>query len=139
MSAIVPLPAPFSDERGLIQNLVDVTLGSALVIVSKKGAVRANHYHKTDFHYSWLQSGKMIYAHRPVGSKEPPAQWVITPGQVFHSPPMHEHVMVFLEDSVLFVVARNNRKSADYESDTVRIPPLPVPEEAPPRASAQQP
>jgi len=126
MSAIVPLPAPFSDERGTLQNLVDLPLGSALVIVSKKGAVRANHYHKTDFHYSWLQSGKMIYAHRPVGSQEPPSQWVITPGQLFYSPPMHEHAMLFLEDSVLFVVARNNRKSADYESDTVRIPPLPV-------------
>ncbi len=126
MSALVPLPSPFSDDRGTIQNLVDTALGSALVIVSKKGAVRANHYHKTDFHYSWLQSGRMIYAHRPQGSAEPPSQWVITPGQLFYTPPLHEHAMVFLEDSVLFVVARNNRKSADYESDTIRIPPLPV-------------
>ena len=126
MPAIVPLPAPFNDDRGTIQNLVDLPLGSASVIRSKKGAVRANHYHKSDFHYSWLQSGKMIYAHRPVGSKELPEQWVIQPGQLFYSPPMHEHVMVFLEDPVLFVVARNNRKSASYESDTIRIPPLPV-------------
>lgn len=126
MSAFVPLPTPFKDDRGVIQNLVDMTLGSALVIHSTKGAIRANHYHKTDFHYSWLHSGKMIYAHRPAGSTQPPEQWIITPGQLFYSPPMHEHVMVFLEDSVLFVVARNNRKSADYESDTVRIPPLTV-------------
>lgn len=123
-SAVVPLPAPFNDDRGTIQNLVDLPLGSALVILSKKGAVRANHYHKTDFHYSWLQSGRMIYAHRPVGNKEPPRQWVIGPGQLFYTPPMHDHVMQFLEDSVLFVVARNIRASADYESDTVRIPPL---------------
>ena len=124
MSAIVPLPTPFNDDRGTIQNLVDLALGSALVIVSKKGAVRANHYHKTDFHYSWLQSGKMIYAHRPTSSKETPPQWVIRPGQLFYTPPMHDHVMQFLEDSVLFVVARNIRTSADYESDTIRIPPL---------------
>lgn len=124
MSALVPLPTPFKDDRGTIQNLVDTELGSALVILSKKGAVRANHYHKSDFHYSWLQSGKMLYAHRPVGSKEAPAQWVIGPGQLFYTPPMHEHVMEFLEDSVLFVVARNIRTSADYESDTIRIPPL---------------
>ena len=124
MSALVPLPTPFNDDRGTIQNLVDLPLGSALVILSKKGAVRANHYHKSDFHYSWLQSGKMIYAHRPVGSEEAPEQWVIGPGQLFYTPPMHEHVMQFLEDSVLFVVARNIRASADYESDTTRIPPL---------------
>ncbi len=121
---LVPLPTPFHDDRGTIQNLVDLPLGSALVILSKKGAIRANHYHKTDFHYSWLQSGRMLYAHRPSGSKEPPQQWVIGPGQLFYTPPMHDHVMQFLEDSVLFVVARNIRTSADYESDTVRIPPL---------------
>lgn len=126
MDAIVPVPTPFNDDRGTIQNLVDLALGSASVIVSKKGAVRANHYHKTDFHYCWLQSGKMIYGHRPVGSTELPRQWTIRPGQLFYSPPMHEHVMVFLEDSVLFVVARNSRTSENYEADTVRIPPMPV-------------
>lgn len=126
MSIIVPVPQPFKDDRGVIQNLVDIPLGSALVIESKKGAVRANHYHKTDFHYCWLQSGKMIYAERPVGSKEAPAQKIITPGQLFYSAPMHEHVMIFLEDSLLFIVARNSRGSADYEADTVRIDPLAV-------------
>ena len=124
MPAIIQPPKPFIDDRGTIQNLVDLPLGSALVILSKKGAVRANHYHKTDFHYSWLQSGKMLYAHRPAGSEEAPQQWVIQPGQLFYTPPMHDHVMQFLEDSVLFVVARNIRTSADYESDTIRIPPL---------------
>ena len=126
MNTLVPLPTPFNDDRGTLQNLVDLPLGSALVILSRKGAVRANHYHKSDFHYSWLQSGKMVYAHRPAGSAEPPQQWVIGPGQLFYTPPMHEHVMRFLEDSVLFVVARNSRTSADYESDTIRIPPLEV-------------
>ncbi len=126
MSAIIPVPTPFNDDRGTIQNLVDLQLGSASVIVSKPGAVRANHYHKTDFHYCWLQLGKLVYGHRPVGSKEPPQQWTIKPGQLFYSPPMHEHVMVFLEDSVLFVVARNSRTSENYEADTVRIMPMQV-------------
>ena len=123
---VVQLPAPFRDDRGMIQNLVDLPLGSALVIHSKKGAVRGNHYHKTDFHYAWLHSGRMIYAHRPVGSTEAPQQWIITPGTLFYSPPMFEHVMVFTEDSVLFVVARNDRHAPDYEADIVRIPPMKV-------------
>lgn len=119
-------PVPFVDERGEIQNLIEAPLGSAVVIRSVKGAVRANHYHKTDYHYCWLQKGGLIYAHRPVGSTAKPEQWTIKPGQIFYSPPMVEHVMVFTEESVFFVFARNNRNTADYESDIVRIPGLPV-------------
>lgn len=126
-SVIVPQRQPFVDERGEIRNLIDAPLTSAAVITSVKGATRGNHYHKTDYHYCWLQSGGMIYAHRPAGSLEPPTQWVIAPGQMFYTPPMYEHVMCFTEPSVLFVVARNNREMEHYEADTVRVPPLEVP------------
>ena len=123
---IVPLRPPFVDERGDIHNLLDTALGSVAVIRSVKGAVRGNHYHKTDFHYCWLQRGKMVYAHRPVGETAAPRQWVIAPGQMFYTPPMHEHVMRFTEESVLFVFARNNRQMANYEADTTRVSPLTV-------------
>ena len=123
---IVPLRPPFVDDRGEIHNLLDMALGSVAVIRSVKGAVRGNHYHKTDFHYCWLQSGKMVYAHRPVGETAAPRQWVIAPGQMFYTPPMHEHVMRFTEESVLFVFARNNRQMANYEADTTRVSPLTV-------------
>ena len=121
---IVPPRPPFIDARGEIRNLIDAPFTSAAVIRSVKGAVRANHYHKTDYHYSWLQSGGLIYYHRPVGDSNPPQQWVISPGQIFYTPPMYEHTMQFTEESVLFVCARNNREMAHYEADTVRIGPL---------------
>jgi dTDP-4-dehydrorhamnose 3,5-epimerase-like enzyme len=124
--ALAPLPNPFTDDRGTIQNLVDQPLGSALVIRSKKGAVRGNHYHKTDFHFCWLEKGEMIYAHRPVGNTSAPQTWVIRPGQLFYSPPNFEHVMVFTQDSVMFVVAKNDRNSENYEEDTVRVDPIPA-------------
>ena len=117
---------PFVDERGEILNLLDVPVTSIAVITSKKGAVRANHYHKTDYHYCWLQRGGLIYAHRPVGDTAAPKRWTIKPGQIFYTPVMYEHVMVFTEDSVMFAFAKNNRESANYEADTVRIDPLPV-------------
>lgn len=120
----MPLRPPFLDERGAIQNLVDAPFTSAAVIRSVKGAVRGNHYHKTDYHYCWLQRGEMIYAHRPVGDPHPPQRRVITAGQLFYTPPMHEHAMHFTEDSVMLVFAKNNREMAHYEADTVRVPPL---------------
>jgi len=119
---------PFVDGRGEILNILDVPVTSIARITSKKGAVRANHYHKTDTHYCWLERGGLIYAHRPVGDTGAPKQWVIQPGQIFYTPAMHEHVMVFTEDSVMYAYARNNRESANYEADTVRIPPLPLKE-----------
>lgn len=119
---IVPLPAPFVDERGEIQNLAEGAFGSALVITSRTGAIRANHYHKTDYHYCWLQSGRVVYYYRPVGSKTPPAEITIGPGQVFYTPPMEEHAMRFLDDSVMLCFARNSRSMANYEADTVRVP-----------------
>lgn len=121
---IVPIRPPFVDARGEIRNLVDLPLNSVAVIRSVAGAVRGNHYHKTDYHYCWLQSGEMRYAHRPAGSTEPPRVWTIKAGQLFYTPPMYEHVMVFTQPSVFFAFARNNREMPNYEADTVRIPPL---------------
>ncbi len=69
---IVPTPKTFVDARGSIHPLVDVTMRSALLIHSKKGSVRANHYHKTDWHYCYVLSGSIDYHHRPVGSKAKP-------------------------------------------------------------------
>jgi len=118
---VVPVPPPFVDERGEIQNLVEGAFGSALVITSRAGAIRANHYHKTDYHYCVLQSGRVVYYYRPVGSQSPPAERTLGPGEVFYTPPMEEHAMRFLEDSVMLCFARNSRTMAHYEADTVRV------------------
>lgn len=123
---LVSLRPPFIDDRGMISNLLDGAFGSALVIRSVQGAVRGNHYHKTDFHYTWVERGQLIYAQRPVNVAAPPQHWVVKAGQLLYTPPMVEHAIHFMEDSVLFVVARNPRQMDDYEADTVRVPPLPA-------------
>ena len=120
----VPLREPFIDDRGVIQNLIDARFTSAVRIESVKGAVRANHYHKTDYHYCWLDKGEMVYYQRPVGSKEKPQRRVIRAGEMFYTPPMYEHAMHFTQDSVFFVFGRNNREMENYEEDTIRIAPL---------------
>lgn len=124
-SVLVSLRPPFVDARGQLQHLVDAPFGSALVMTSVKGAVRGRHYHKTDYHYTWLQSGELLYAHRPAGQSGPYQRWVIRPGQLFYTPPMYEHVMEFTADSVAVVLARNHRTMDHYEADTVRLAPAP--------------
>ena len=62
---MVSLEKPFVDARGSIQPLVDLMMRSAVLIESKKGTLRANHYHKTDWHYCYVLSGRIEYFHRP--------------------------------------------------------------------------
>ena len=47
-------PSSFDDERGSIQPLVDMDMKSSVLISSNTGSVRANHYHKTDWHYCYV-------------------------------------------------------------------------------------
>ena len=120
----VVIRPPFRDARGEILNLVDAPFESASVIRSVKGAIRGNHYHKTDYHYVWLHSGRMAYYQRPIGDESKPVRHVIEAGQLFYTPPMYEHVMHFLEESVMFVFARNNREKENYEDDIIRVEPF---------------
>ena len=63
---LVNLEKPFVDSRGEIQPLVDLMMRSAVLIESKAGSLRANHYHKTDWHYCYVVSGEIEYLHRRV-------------------------------------------------------------------------
>jgi len=118
---IVPLEAAFTDSRGSIQPLVDVTMESCVLITSRKGTVRANHYHQTDWHYCYVLSGSIDYYHRPQGSKAEPERVHIAAGQMFFTPPMVEHAMVFPEDTLFLTFGRNSRAQEVYEADVVRV------------------
>ena len=120
----IPLPAPFADARGSIQPLVDATMESCVLISSKKGAVRANHYHQTDWHFCYVLSGSIEYFERPHGSDEKPRKVLVKTGELFFTPPMVDHAMVFPEDTVFLTLGRNSRRQDVYEADVVRIPPI---------------
>ena len=121
---IVKLEKAFVDLRGSIQPLVDLPMESAVLIHSKKGAVRANHYHQTDWHFCYVLSGSIEYLHRPTGSKAKPKTVFVREGELFFTPPMVDHQMIFPEDASFLVLGRNSRAQPVYEADVVRIPPL---------------
>ena len=118
---IVPLETPFADDRGAIQPLVDLMMRSAVLITSKKGAVRANHYHKTDWHYCYVVEGCIEYFHRPTGSDAEPERLLVEAGQMVFTPPMVDHGMKFPVDTVFLALSRNPRDQESYEADVVRI------------------
>ena len=121
---IVPLEAAFVDPRGAIQPLVDLAMESCVLITSRKGTTRADHYHQTDWHFCYVLSGSIEYLHRPHGSSETPKKTLVKEGQLFFTPPMVDHAMYFPQDSTFIVLGRNSRVQAVYEADVVRIPAL---------------
>ena len=118
---IINLDPPFTDERGSIQPLVDLPMESAVMITSWKDTVRANHYHKTDWHFCTVIKGRIRYHWRDHGSIQVPDSVIIEEGQTFFTPPMVDHAMEFLEDTTFLTLGRNSRKQEVYEADVVRI------------------
>lgn len=123
---VVKLEKAFVDARGTIQPLVDRLMKSAVLIESKKGSLRANHYHRTDWHYCHVISGSIEYWHRPSGSTEPPTKMLVKTGETVFTPPMVDHGMVFPEDTTFLTLSRNSRDQGAYEADVVRIDLLPT-------------
>lgn len=120
---IVRQPEVVADEdRGIIEKLAEGNFQSVLRITSKAGSVRANHYHKRDSHWCYLVSGKIEYFHRPADQEDAPLKkLVISPGELFYSPPMVAHAMRFTEDSEFYVFTTEVRGQEHYEEDTVRV------------------
>ena len=117
---LVNLEKPFVDSRGSIQPLVDSIMKSAVMIHSKAGSLRANHYHKTDWHYCYVISGKIKYYHIELNSNKAPELLIVEKGNMIFTPPLVEHCMKFPEDTLFLTLSRNPRDQETYELDVIR-------------------
>jgi oxalate decarboxylase/phosphoglucose isomerase-like protein (cupin superfamily) len=118
---LVDLAPPHADERGAIQSLVNFPMKNISLISSRKGTVRSNHYHLTDWHYMYVLSGSFDYYYRPTGSSERPRMITVRTGEMVFTPPMEDHATVFREDTQLVVISRNPRDQEAYEADVRRV------------------
>ena len=116
----VEIPQSFSDDRGRIDNLADGVLGDVALISSALGAIRANHVHLNDWHFSYLVDGSMDYIWKD--SKGIQKTITAIKGQMLFTPPGIPHKMVFLEESLFIAISARNRSSENYEEDTTRLP-----------------
>jgi len=118
---VIKLEPAHADARGAIQCLVNLPTKNVSLISSKQGSLRSNHFHKTDWHYMYVLTGRFEYYYRPAGSNEVPKMIVLSRGDMVFTPPMEDHATVFLEDTDLVVMSKNPRDQAAYESDVVRV------------------
>ena len=82
---------------------------SAVMINSKAGSLRANHYHKTDWHYCYVISGKIEYYYKELNSDKTPELLVVEKGNMVFTPPLVEHCMKFPEDTLFLTLSRTSR------------------------------
>ncbi len=114
------------DKRGIISLIIDlnnkIKFKSVLLIKSKAGAIRANHYHKKDVHYTYLLSGEFEYFEKKTDKESDKIKSiVIKPGDMVESSKGVIHAMKFLIDSIMVVFTTEDRDPVSYERDTVRI------------------
>ena len=109
-------PAPaFSDGRGDITNLIAQPLQHVALITSRPGAVRGNHLHKTDSHFTHLVSGKAWYYQEVDGEVESCEMKV---GDLVFTPAGVPHAIAFEMDSVFLAFCTAQRLGGRYQEDT---------------------
>ena len=117
----VDLEDDHEDDRGFIRCLVNLPMRNISLILSKKGSVRSNHYHKTDWHYMYILSGRMDYYYRPHGETGEIKKEILKKGDMVFTPPMEEHTSFFPEDTQFLAISRNPRDQEAYEADVIRV------------------
>ena len=120
-SGLVKLEPAFADKRGFIQPLVNIPTHNVSLIDSKRGTVRSNHYHKTDWHYIYVISGKLGYYYRAHGTGQPIEHFEAKAGDMIWTPPMEDHTTVFTEDTLILALSLHPRDQKAYEADVERI------------------
>lgn len=120
-TGLTDLDESHRDDRGEIQSLVNFPMKNISLISSKKGVVRSNHYHLTDWHYMYVLSGSFNYYYRPTNSDDELQSIKVKAGELIFTPPMEDHATVFLEDCKLLAMSRNPRDQEAYEKDVRRV------------------
>lgn len=116
---IARLKPAFKDSRGSILDILDdVDLNSATLITNKKGAVRANHFHKKTVQYTFVLSGRVRYVGKGLGGRR---TVVLKAGDLAVSPPNEAHATEALSDATFLALSHGPRHGRNYEADTFRL------------------
>ena len=111
----------FEDARGTITDIfVQNPQDHATIIVSKKGAVRGNHYHKETVQSDFVVSGKLKVLTQKVGETEV-IETEVGPNDFISHEAGEAHTYVALEDSVFISFNAGPRGGENYEKDTFRL------------------
>jgi len=111
----------FVDERGRITNYeLPEPINWIGWIESKKGTVRANHWHPIQQQKCILISGRYISVFKDLKTPNAPmTTQLMEPGDVVVTEPQVAHTMVFLEDSLFLNLVNGEREHENFGKHTI--------------------
>lgn len=91
------------------------------IIITEKGATRANHYHKLSTQYNYVISGKFEITYAPVLNPTAKKKIILKSGYLLTIPPYIIHKFKALEKTVLLDIISESRAGKGYEKDVFRV------------------
>jgi dTDP-4-dehydrorhamnose 3,5-epimerase-like enzyme len=124
------IQAATTDDRGSIADILHHTpVQHAAWIISHRGVIRGNHYHKRTTQYLFLVQGRLRYWYQPVDQSVERLWQDVWRGDLVTTPPYEVHALEILAEATEFLVLTDGpRGGPDYESDTFRVTPILTPE-----------
>ena len=119
METVRHVNTAYSDDRGDIFNIFEGRIEHVALITSKKGTVRANHYHKEDHQYIYLISGEFESHCCDVRDPSKRQVLLVKPGDIVETPAYVAHAQKFTKDSIFLALTTRQRESGKYEEDTI--------------------
>ena len=91
---IIRLTPIHRDSRGSIWDIVDAKFRHMTIVISKRGAVRGNHYHKRTTQHTYVVSGKALWYTQERRPKPGPIRVKrVEAGDLIITPPWQAHSM----------------------------------------------
>ncbi len=108
------------DKRGHIVDFLEKeNINAVTFILSLKGSIRGNHFHKKTFQWNYILKGKLKLFYQRKNSKI--KKIVLNKGDFFLISPNESHALKALTKSEMLVFTKGPRGGKEYENDTYRL------------------
>lgn len=119
---IIKAQVPYSDERGSMDyHVLTEPVDWVGTIFTKKGAIRANHYHPEQEQKLLTLTGKCISVYRDLSTPNAPIKHHLAgPGDLLVTAPNVAHAVIYLEDTIQLNLVHGERVPDNYGKHTIR-------------------
>ena len=118
---IKKIDVAYEDERGQISNIIDADIKHIAIINSKKGSIRANHYHPEQIQYEYLISGEFESYSKDLKKENAEVEKIIIEEKsLVITPPNIAHAMKFTKDSVMLNITTGARENNNFAEHTIK-------------------
>lgn len=118
---VAAIKPAFRDKRGAITDLLNRKISHVGLIITAKGAVRASHYHRKSFQYSYILSGTFEVLTAPARSPGQVTRHLVGSGELISIAPGTIHRFKAIKKAVMVDMISESRSRNAYEGDVVRV------------------